>query len=146
AAAQASGAVGRLAWAAAADRGGGRGMQVLALAGLGTAAGLLALAFAGPGWPPDAVLVVLLCAIGACSLGWNGVLLAESARLAPAGNAGAGVGAVLSVTFFGVIIGPPLVGVLVAAAGSYALAFGAAAGVVLVGVAVALRAWRERRA
>jgi MFS family permease len=138
--AQASGAVGRLGWAALADRAGGRGMTVLALTGICTAAGLLGLLLAGSDWPPDGMLLALLCFVGACSLGWNGVLLAEAARLAPQGNAGRGVGAVLSITFVGVMVGPPLIGLGVSALGSYAAAFGVAALVALIGAAIALSA------
>lgn len=145
AAVQVSGALGRLAWAAVADRG-GRGRWVLGITGLGTGLGLLALLPAGMDGVRDAVLLVLLCLIGACSLGWNGVLLAEAARSGPAGNAGAGVGAVLSVTFMGVILGPPLLGLAVFGFGSYSAAFAASAAVALAGAALSLGSNTRSRA
>ena len=46
---------------------------------------------------------------GATAIGWNGVQLAEVARLAPPGTAGEVTGATGFVTFAGVVIGPPLV-------------------------------------
>jgi MFS family permease len=66
---------------------------------------------------------VLLVAFGASAIGWNGVYLAEVARRAPAGMAGAATGGTLAITFLGVVIGPVLFGALSAAAGSYRAGF-----------------------
>jgi MFS-type transporter involved in bile tolerance (Atg22 family) len=58
-------------------------------------------------------------AFGATAIGWNGVQLAEVARRAPPGQAGAVTGACGVITFSGVVLGPPLFAALAAATGSY---------------------------
>ncbi len=137
-----AGAVARLGWAAAADRT-GQGFPVLAVIGLGTAAGALALPFAAD-WPAPAVVGVL-CLFGACAAGWTGVAMAEGARLAPPGAAGAATGAVLAVTFIGVVVGPSILAAVVARIGSYAEAFALMSLVPLTGSLIAWRAHRRLR-
>ncbi|MBW8270036.1 MFS transporter [Caldovatus aquaticus] len=137
--AQVLGALARLAWGMAADLW-RSGLGVLAAIGLASAAGVLALPFAVR-WPETAVLAVF-CALGASVAGWNGVLMAEAARLAAPGRAGEAAGGVLAVTFAGVVAGPSLLALVVGALGSYALAFAALAVLPLAG---ALAAWRTRR-
>lgn len=136
---QVLGAVARLAWGAAADflR---SGLRVLAAIGLVSALGVLALPFAMH-WPEAAVLA-LFCVLGASAAGWNGVLMAEAARLAAPGRAGDAAGGVLAVTFAGVVAGPSLFALVVGVLGSYALAFAALAVLPLAG---ALGAWRTHR-
>jgi MFS family permease len=138
AASQASGAVARLAWAVVADwtR---SGLLVLAAIGLGTAAGCLLVPVA-PHWP-DLLVLLLLCQLGACAAGWNGVALAEIARLAPPGLAGAATGAVMAITYGGVVVGPLLFAGLATLAGTTTYAFAAAALLPLAGAAIA---WRAR--
>jgi MFS family permease len=139
---QAAGAVARLAWAALADRwrGAGGGLAVLALIGLGSAAGAVLVPWA-TGWPVPAVLV-LVAVLGFCAAGWNGVLIAEAARIAGPGRAGAATGGVLACTFAGVVAGPSLFALLVGLVGGYSLAFASVAVLPLAGAAVA---WRARR-
>jgi hypothetical protein len=84
---------------------------------------LLALA-ASPAWPPW-LLFVYASAFGATAVGWNGVYLAEVARLAPEGRASAATGGALFFTFLGVVITPPAFNAVLAAAGSYAIAYAA---------------------
>ncbi|MDB5317457.1 MAG: transporter [Rhodospirillales bacterium] len=139
AALQIAGAAGRLLWAWIADRV-GSGLFVLMLVGLMAAACSLLLPLA-IFWPP-AALVVLLCLLGLCAAGWNGVALAEASRLAPAGAAGHATGAVLSVTFAGVVTGPTLFALIFSAVGSYAMAFALLAVLPLAG---AVLAWRGQR-
>jgi hypothetical protein len=83
----------------------------------------------------------LFTLIGATTAGWNGVLMAESVRLAPQGLAGAASGAVLSLTFAGAVIGPPGLALLSEALGGYAPAFALAS---LLCVAGAYASWRVR--
>ena len=72
-----------------------------------------------------AALIIAVCAIyGASAIGWNGVYLAEIARLAPAGKVGMLTGGALLFTFTGAVAGPPLFGAILAFSGSYALGFG----------------------
>jgi NADH dehydrogenase/NADH:ubiquinone oxidoreductase subunit G len=62
---------------------------------------------------------------GASAIGWNGVFLAEIARLAPAGQASVATGGTLCITFLGVVLGPPLFGVLAGMLQSYGASYGA---------------------
>lgn len=139
AATQLVGALARLAWGAAADHW-RSGLAVLAAIGLGTALGMLALPPAVV-WP-EAAVIVLFCALGFCAAGWNGVLMAEAARLAAPGRAGEAAGGVLAVAFAGVVAGPSLLALVVGLLGSYALAFAVLAVLPLAGAMVA---WRTHR-
>lgn len=144
AAMQVVGAGARLAWATLADRT-RAGMGVLAVIGIVAAVALafLPLALA---WP-QAATVVLLCLLGSGATGWNGVMIAESVRIAPPGAAGAASGAVLAVTFLGAVLGPSGFAMLVAAIGSYATAFAIVGLLSAAGAVVAWQAHRlERRA
>jgi MFS family permease len=121
AAATIGGVAGRIGWGVVADR---WLAPRTALATIGLAAALLslALALAHAGW--GAAVVVFLCvALGATAIGWNGVQLAEVARLAPPGMAGPVTGAVGFVTFSGVVIGPPLFAAIASLTGSYRVSF-----------------------
>ncbi|WP_135466205.1 MFS transporter [Crenalkalicoccus roseus] len=140
---QGAGAVARLVWALLADRW-RAGLAVLALIGLASAvtAALLPLATA---WPVAAVLA-LIGALGFSAAGWNGVLIAEAARMARAGRAGVATGGVLACTFAGVVAGPSLFALMVGALGGYSIAFAAIAVLPLAGAAVAWRAHRREAA
>ncbi|WP_372623153.1 MFS transporter [Falsiroseomonas sp.] len=140
AAVQASGAAARLLWAVLADRA-RSGLALLAAIGLGTAAAALAMPLALH-WPAAAVLL-LLCLFGACAAGWTGIAMAEVARRAPPGAAGAATGGVLSVTFTGVVLGPLIFAAAVSLLGSYATAFALIAALPLAGAAVAWGAHRR---
>jgi MFS family permease len=119
--AQISGAAGRVLWGVVAD-------HLLkprsVLAGLGLVMIVCggALASLNPAWPPAAVLAV--CALyGATAVGWNGVFLAEVARLAPDGRVAYLTGGTQFFTFAGVLIGPPLFGAIASATGTYGAGF-----------------------
>jgi MFS family permease len=135
---QAVGAGGRLLWAVLADRW-RSGARVLAVIGLlsAVALALLPVLRGTEAW----LVAALFTLIGATTAGWNGVLMAQSVRLAPPGRAGAASGAVLSLTFAGAVLGPPGMAVLSEALGGYALAFALAA---LLCVAGAYASWRVR--
>lgn len=119
------GVAGRIGWGVVADRW-LRARGTLALIGALAGACAVALAFARPEWPA-AVCLALAAAFGATAIGWNGVQLAEVARLAPRGNAGAVQGAVGFVTFSGVVVGPPLFALIASLASSYRVSFAALA-------------------
>ena len=63
--------------------------------------------------------------MGATAVGWNGVYLAEIARVVPLADVGTATGGILMFTFIGVVIGPTCFGAVVAATGSYAAALAA---------------------
>jgi hypothetical protein len=71
------------------------------------------------------ILFPVLVIFGASAIGWNGVFLAQIARLAPAGQASVATGGTLCITFFGVVLGPPLFGVLAGVLKSYGASYGA---------------------
>jgi MFS family permease len=121
AAAQTAGAFGRVLWGAL------TGIAVsarnmLAIIGFLSAAGALATASLAPGWPPGAIFAVAVM-FGATAIGWNGVFLAEFARLCPPGQAGLLTGGAGFITFGGIVVTPPLFGAWVGFSGSYASAF-----------------------
>ncbi len=66
-----------------------------------------------------AVAIVL----GASTLGWNGVSLSEIAARAPADRISEATGGVQFVMFAGIVVVPPLFGVMVNLTESYAIAF-----------------------
>lgn len=119
--AQVAGMSGRLLWGWVSDRFTGAVVMLFILAVL-MAVGGFALA-ALPKGASEWLLAAILILFGATSVGWNGVYLAEVARQAPVGQAGMATGGSLACTFFGVVLGPPLFGVIASVAGSYRVAF-----------------------
>lgn len=118
--AQAAGIFGRIGWALTADRWGAR--PVLVTCGLIAAAAGLALAIAGPSWP--GILVVLTgMVMGATAVGWNGVMLAEAARIAPAGQVGAATAALSFAFGFTMLVAPPAFSGLVGLTEGYTAGF-----------------------
>lgn len=119
--AQAAGVAGRMIWGYVADQylGSVRMLVVLSLV-IGACA--LITPWLGQF---DTLLVTLLVlsAFGSSAIGWNGVYLAEVARQAPAGQASLATGGTLSMTFLGVVLGPPLFGLIATTLGSYGLAY-----------------------
>ncbi len=61
------------------------------------------------------------------ALSWHGILLSETARLAPEGQVGGVTGGVLSFTSIAMMIYPALYGIILAATGSYQIGFALAA-------------------
>ncbi|HTF14771.1 MAG TPA: MFS transporter [Burkholderiales bacterium] len=120
-ASQFAGALGRVIWGAVADHV-FEPRVVLAALGLVMALCGFAVALFTAGWPPVAVFAV--CALyGVTAVGWNGVFLAEVARLAPEGRVAIVTGGTQFFTFAGVLIGPPLFGAIASATGSYGAGF-----------------------
>lgn len=130
-----AGAFGRIAWGMVADRLLAP-QRTLALIGLLAAACSLAMAATQPGWPVGWIVALAAC-FGATAIGWNGVQLAEVARIAPPGAAGKVTGATSVVTFAGVVVGPPLFALLADFTGSDRAGFAMLA-IVTGGVAIAL--------
>lgn len=120
--AQGAGVLSRPVWGVIADR--FEASRQL-LGGLGIAMGLCGVAATLFTSATPAALIIAVCAIyGSSAIGWNGVYLAEIARLAPAGKVGMLTGGALLFTFTGAVTGPPLFGAILAFTGSYALGFG----------------------
>ncbi len=138
--AQGGGIVGRIVFGWVADRLLSPS-RLLALLGLGMAIASTATGLVSESWPLVAVFAVATM-LGTTGLSWNGVYLAEVARLAPAGAAGAATGGALSVTFVGIVLGPALFSLVVSLSDSYALAFALVAGCALAGGAAVWGAGR----
>src|SRR5690606_28032929 len=119
--AQAAGVAGRLLWGDDPDRflGAPTVLAVLAIliAVCAVAAALLQFI------DSPLLVIVVLSLFGSSAVGWNGVYLAEVARQAPPGQAGMATGGTLAMTFFGVVVGPPLFGLIASISGSYSLAY-----------------------
>ncbi len=126
-AAQMGGIGGRIAWGYVADRWLGASRTLMLLASLMVAAALAtaSLSEQTPHW----LLVLILVVFGASAIGWNGVYLAQVARQAPAGQASLATGGTLAFTFLGVVIGPPVFGLLATLFGTYRAGFFALMGV-----------------
>ena len=120
--AQAGGIIGRIVWGALADRC-VKPRLMLGILGIAMAAGALLSAAFSLQWPFFAVLIV--CALfGAVAIGWNGVYLAEVARVATPELTGMATGGSLFFTFAGILIGLPVFSLIVEKSGSYPLGFG----------------------
>ncbi len=109
--------VGRMLWGALADATGRSRaiLGVIALAMSGAAAATAAFSAASPAWG-----IYLVCAIfGATGAAWNGVYLAEITRSVAPGEVGHATGGGLFVTFAGVVVAPPLFGLVSETAGGF---------------------------
>ncbi|MHC5021829.1 MAG: MFS transporter, partial [Planctomycetota bacterium] len=111
---------------------------LLAVLGVGVIASTAVAAAFSPQWPAWAVSMVC-AAMGLTAVGWNGVYLAEVARVVPQAQVGPATGGVLMFTFIGIAVGPVSFGAIVAASGSYPLAFLAMDALVLLPVLALLR-------
>lgn len=121
---------GRVGWGWVADRMSAR--WVLGGLGFGMAASTALILTVSLDWP-FALVAALGVAIGATSIGWNGVFLAETARQSPEGKVSEATGGVMVVTFLGSVIGPPMLSGLLAVTDSYQAGF-----LVLTGAALAM--------
>jgi len=118
---------GRITWGYVADRWLGASRTLMLLSVLMVSAALVTASL--PAAAPRALLVPVLVVFGASAIGWNGVYLAEVARRAPPGQASLATGGTLAFTFLGVVIGPPVFGLLATVFGTYRAGFFALMGV-----------------
>lgn len=131
---QVASVAGRILWGVLADRLFTR-RTMLGLLGLGMGMSAIVTLASGPGWP-QWLLFLFASVFGATAVGWNGVYLAEVARLAPAGRISEATGGCLFFTFLGVVVTPPAFNAALALSASYSGAYA------LFGVpALAIGAW-----
>lgn len=97
-----------------------------------------------PGWPLWTVTLLGL-AVGTTSTSWNGVYLAEIARLAPEGRIGDATAGSTILTFGGYLVAPIVFSLAVPIVGRYGTCFVALAGIALLAVPMLLSAMRTRR-
>lgn len=136
---QGAGAVGRVAWGWIADRIGG--LMVLALIGLISMAGMVAIYWLDA--LPLAVQVLVMCTLGFCMSGWNGVLMAECTHHCAPQDAGRVIGGSLVYTFLGVMVGPATLATIYHACGDYGLTFFSVSWVAGLGAVLAYWTWRQ---
>ena len=120
---QVASVIGRVLWGVLADRALTR-RTMLGLLGIGMGASALGALAAAPDWPVW-LLFIYASAFGATAVGWNGVFLAEVARVAPAGRTSEATGGCLFYTFLGAVVTPPSFNAVLALTGSYPVAYAA---------------------
>lgn len=138
--AQVAGVVGRVLWGAVADRQGDARPVLLALTVAMALCGLVAARFDATS--PHLGVIALLAVYGATGIGWNGVFLATIARVVPMSEAAPATSGSLFFTYFGVVVGPPIFGVIASAAGGLGIAFAVLA-LPLAWAVAALWRWRS---
>jgi len=116
-----AGIFGRLFWGVLADFG-FSARSVLGLLGVMMAVCAALVALIDITWSMS-LIYVLAFLFGASAIGWNGVYLAEVARIAPPGQAGTATGASLAMTYSGVVFLPSLFWLVHAITDSYAPGF-----------------------
>ena len=118
-----------------------RPATLLAVLSLGMAGASVLAALIGPAWPTWAAALAAT-AMSLTAVSWHGVLLAEVARLAPAGRIGATTGAVLAFGDAGALVLPLLFSGALTLTGDYAPGF-LIGGALTLGYGV-LGLWRRR--
>jgi nitrate/nitrite transporter NarK len=111
----------RIAWGAFADRFATRRVT-LGMLGVGMGITAMSALAAGPHWPLW-LLFAFAMVFGATAVGWNGVFLAEIARLAPRDRIGDATGGSAFFTFLGVVVTPPLFHLALHLTSSYNVAY-----------------------
>src|SRR5439155_4553816 len=91
---------------------------VMAGLALGMAGSVAATGLFAPAWPMAGIGLVG-AVVSATAVSWHGILLSETARLAPAGRVGAVTGGVLSFGQVGALIGPCAFALLLYVTGGY---------------------------
>lgn len=119
--AQIAGTIGRVVWGIIADRL-FKPSLVLGFIGLLMSLGAVLTAGFSPNWSYPAILASVIV-FGVSAIGWNGVYLAEAARLAPQGRVSSATGGCLFFTFLGVVAGPPVFAAVATFTDSYSLGY-----------------------
>lgn len=129
--AQVSGVVARIVSGVLSDRlFGARRQPVLVLMALAAIVGSAALTLLSPG-TPVAVPALVMVLLGFSAVGWSGVSMALVAELAGREQSSAAAGVALTGSYLGVIVTPPLFGLLVDLSGGYRVSFG---GLAILGI------------
>jgi predicted MFS family arabinose efflux permease len=129
---QVAGVSGRLLWGWLADRI-NDSVAVLVLIGAISLLSALATGLISASWPGSLLSLVFL-AFGFSAVGWNGVFLAQVAKLSVSSQVGLATGGALFFTFAGVLFGPAAFAVLYKALASYTLTFSLLAAVAAAGI------------
>lgn len=125
-----SGIVGRIVWGALADASRRADLVLVAIGAISTLAAAAATQIT-PGWPLLSIHA-LSVVLGAGAFGWNGVWLAEVAKLAPAGRTAEVTGGTFFFTFGGAVLAPLGFRALTQIAADWTAAYWTAAAVMLI--------------
>ena len=131
---------GRIAWGVSVDLQGAARRQI-GLIGLMSAASAVLIGSFTQGWPVGAMVAVGILA-GGSAVSWNGIFLAEVARLAPEGEVGKATGGMMIFFAAGGLVGPALFSAAVALLGTFNSGFFALA---IPLIALGLRLCTTRR-
>ena len=137
AALQAAGVVGRLGWGLIADRIGNGSLTLIIIAVISVGAAL-ATAMLTPS-TPDWIIFAVLIVFGLSAVGWNGVFMAEIARIAPTGMVGSATGGVMVAVFIGVMSGPLIFNQIYGFLGTYTASFTVMAVISVIGISAVAR-------
>ncbi len=137
---QTGGVAGRMSWGWLADLI-KSGYKVLLIIGVIAVLASLASAFLVPGTPVWFVKLVFVT-LGFTAIGWNGVYLAEVARLVPREQVSIATGGTLFFTFMGVFFGPALFSLVYGATQTYAATYAGLGLVTLAGMAMV---WKSKK-
>lgn len=118
---QGTGVAARIFWGWLSDRF-ATSRTLLALIGVGIIVSTTMANQMAPDWTLLSVMIVAAI-MGATAVGWNGIYLAEVARVVPQHQVGAATGGVLMFTFLGIVAGPSSFGLLVQQTGHYTAGF-----------------------
>jgi MFS transporter, ACS family, hexuronate transporter len=99
---------------------GSRRRVEMGIIGLLAAGSLLLLAQIGPGTPYP-ILLALLAVFGVSGVGWNGINMVFVSEIVERQSSATAAGFNLTASYLGVMLGPPLFGLVVDATGSYAM-------------------------
>lgn len=113
---------GRILWGGAADY--VRTSVLLMMLPVAMAAAIIGLLLVDSTWDLLAVFAVAV-SLGATVIAWNGLMLTEVARQAPAGQVGVATSGVLALTFLGSMAFPQALSLMLSTIGSYEIGFGA---------------------
>lgn len=114
----------------------GSAVLTLRILAMGSALSTFGLAFSG-GWPVWQLAALAICA-GLMVASWNGVMMAELARISPPGRIGDVAAGAAIVVYIGLSSGPSLVATVMSLTGRFDLGFFVIAVVSLVALAILL--------
>jgi len=117
----ASAVLGRIIWGAVADATGRSQLLIMVLA-FAMATVTLLTGLITPEW--SSISIFILCGVfGATGAAWNGIYLAEITRHVAAEDVSRATGGGLFVTFFGVVVAPPIFGLIINLTHSFETAY-----------------------
>lgn len=140
---QVAGGIGRVVLAAATDRDLHR-FTVVSFCLLATGTGLVVYGLLPAGTTPTAVIALLAAVTGFFGFGWYGPWVAHVADISDDDSMGSTLAFSMTANQLGIVIGPPVFGVLVDLSGTYWVAWGTV-GLVMIGTGAAVQRAERRR-